>query len=78
MATSPGVTTDGRTIWVNSEGVCVGRFCPISGEVLDPTLGLLGVLKEDFYLWVARLKANWPKVKVDPLLRPEWALERDG
>ena len=26
-------TTDGRTVWVNTEHGCVARFCPFSGEV---------------------------------------------
>lgn len=31
----PEITTNGRTIWVNSTvtGGCLGRFCPASGEV---------------------------------------------
>ena len=59
------VTTDGRAVWVNSkEGFCIGRFSPILGEVLDPTLGLRGVREENFGSWIARLKANWPEVEV--------------
>ena len=68
----PEVTTDGRTVWVNSaDGFCIGRFSSILGEVLDPTLGLYGVRGEDFNSWVTRLKANWPNTEVDPSLRPE-------
>lgn len=70
----PEVTTDGRTWWVNFEGFCIGRFSPVLGEVLDPTLGLYGVKGEDFNSWVTRLKANWPEAEGLPFLGGKHAL----
>lgn len=28
-----GIETDGRTVWVNGDIGCIGRFCPISIEI---------------------------------------------
>ena len=70
----PEVTTDGRTVWVNSDGFCIGRFFTgfsrSIGEVLESPQGLRGVIGEGYDSWVARLKANWPNVEIDPSLRP--------
>ncbi len=71
------ISTNGRTIWINSDqGVCIGRFCPISGEVASPgdplALMLKTVAQESFDSWSARVQALWPDILIDPKLRPEW------
>lgn len=33
------VASDGRTVWVNVQGACVARFCPLSREYLREVKG---------------------------------------
>lgn len=60
------VDTDGRTVWVNSETHCVGRCCPVSFEIINPSTGqmenyrpdgkeLYNMKSDDYSLFVKRI-----------------------
>lgn len=64
------ITTDGRTVWVNSP-ICIGRLCKISGEViLDQHCEY--IRPPDWESWKAGLKKYYD-VDVPDKYKPEWS-----
>ena len=64
------VSTDGRTVWVNAP-ICIGRFCPSSGEVMHNSRTVYYIIPANWDRWVARMQ-EVHGVYIDDSSIPGW------
>lgn len=69
------VTTDGRTVWVNGP-LCIGRFCPVSAEVLRVDGTMLYKSPPAWTWWLQMMR--WEHgVMVPDDFKPKWLEEKE-
>jgi hypothetical protein len=69
------ICSDGRTVWVNGPSGCLGRFCPVSGEIFsgNPEVGSsLATTEPKWDLWTILMR-YYHEVDVNPDIEPEWS-----
>lgn len=67
------ISTDGRTVWVNGRAGCLGRFCPVSGEIFSGcTATPLATTEPRWDLWVILMR-YYHEVDVNPNIEPKWS-----
>jgi len=79
------ITTDGKTVWVNGSGVCLGRFGPRGVDVHRRAEEQLAGLPQcldcrpvpDWEAFVASMKEHHG-VEVDSVFEPEWCQRRSA
>jgi len=76
----PEITTDGRTVWVNAP-ICIGRFGPVGGEVMDylPGIGYDGCecVQPNWAVWCKRMH-EVHEIVIPEDMRPTWVPNPDG